>query len=65
MAAHIIKVESRKRTYDKMDANSDYGIYICWCRYWVKCGIAESKKWNRKCGMTLISQLQLQLQLMG
>ena len=23
-------------------------------RLWVKCGIAESKMWNQKCGMTLI-----------
>jgi len=25
-------------------------------RLWVKCGIAESKMWNQKCGMTLIGR---------
>jgi len=31
-------------------------MLTCHWRLWVKCGIAESKMWNQKCGMTLIGR---------
>jgi len=35
MAVHV--KESRKRTYDKRDEKSDYGIYLTWCYRGGKC----------------------------